>query len=157
LREKIKHNIEETIMNYALMAFRLKHQLSSLIFSARTAENLAQNFLAPKRFEVKGWEHKAEQQGQRFQLSPDISAIRWGARHEWVEDKEVENKNILLVHGWESRGTQLFGLIEGLVAKGYSVVAIDMPGHGHSKGDTSNATYSRKRLFWRKDLAIEEF
>jgi pimeloyl-ACP methyl ester carboxylesterase len=139
LREKIKHNIEEIIMNYALMAFRLKHQLSSLIFSARTAENLAQNFLVPKRFEVKDWEHKAEQQGQRFQLSPDISAIRWGARHEGVEDKEVENKNILLVHGWESRGTQLFGLIEGLVAKGYSVVAIDMPGHGHSKGDTSNA------------------
>lgn len=126
-------------MNYALMAFRLKHQLSSLIFSARTAENLAQIFLVPKRFEVKDWEHKAEQQGQRFQLSPDISAIRWGAHHEGRESKEIENKQILLVHGWESRGTQLFGLIEGLVAKGYSVVAIDMPGHGHSKGDTSNA------------------
>lgn len=129
-------------MNYALMAFRLKHQLSSLMFSARTAENLAQNFLTPKRFEIKDWEHRAEKQGQRFQLTPDISAIRWGAHHQVVEGdegKKVENKQILLVHGWESRGTQLFGLIEGLVAKGYSVVAIDMPGHGHSKGDTSNA------------------
>jgi pimeloyl-ACP methyl ester carboxylesterase len=122
------------IMNYALMAFRLKHQLSSLMFSARTAENLAQNFLMPKRFEIKDWEHKAEQQGQRFQLTSDISAIRWGA-----ENKSLGNKQILLVHGWESRGTQLFGLIEGVVANGYSVVAIDMPGHGHSKGDTSNA------------------
>jgi len=121
-------------MNYALMAFRLKHQLSSLMFSARTAENLAQNFLMPKRFEIKDWEHKAEQQGQRFQLTSDISVIRWGA-----ENKSLGNKQILLVHGWESRGTQLFGLIEGLVANGYSVVAIDMPGHGHSKGDTSNA------------------
>jgi len=129
-------------MNYALMTFRLKHQLSSLMFSARTAENLAQNFLTPKRFEIKDWEHRAEKQGQRFQLTPDISAIRWGAHHQVVEGdegKKVENKQILLVHGWESRGTQLFGLIEGLVAKGYSVVAIDMPGHGHSKGDTSNA------------------
>jgi len=129
-------------MNYALMTFRLKHQLSSLMFSARTAENLAQNFLTPKRFEIKDWEHRAEKQGQRFQLTPDISAIRWGAHHQVVEGdegKKVESKQILLVHGWESRGTQLFGLIEGLVAKGYSVVAIDMPGHGHSKGDTSNA------------------
>jgi pimeloyl-ACP methyl ester carboxylesterase len=127
------------IMNYALMAFRLKHQLSSLLFSARTAENLAQNFLRPKRFEIKGWEHKAEQQGQRFQLTADISAIRWGANNSEIENKSLGNKQILLVHGWESRGTQLFGLIEGLVANGYSVVAIDMPGHGHSKGDTSNA------------------
>jgi pimeloyl-ACP methyl ester carboxylesterase len=125
------------IMNYALMAFRLKHQLSSLISSARTAENLAQNFLIPKRFEIKDWEHKAEQQGQRFQLTPEISAIRWGANSEGKA--QANNKQILLVHGWESRGTQLFGLIEGLVAEGYSVVAIDMPGHGHSKGDTSDA------------------
>jgi pimeloyl-ACP methyl ester carboxylesterase len=127
------------IMNYALMAFRLKHQLGSLISSTRTAENLAQIFLTPKRFEVKDWEHKAEQQGRRFQLTPDISAIRWGANNSEVEGNALENKQILLVHGWESRGTQLFGLIEGLVTKGYSVVAIDMPGHGHSKGETSNA------------------
>lgn len=121
-------------MNYALMAFRLKHQLSSLISSARTADKLAQNFLIPKRFEIKDWEHKAEQQGQRFQLTPEISAIRWGD-----QPSEGDNKQVLLVHGWESRGTQLYGLIEGLVTQGYSVVAIDMPGHGHSSGDSSNA------------------
>jgi pimeloyl-ACP methyl ester carboxylesterase len=130
-RSKIEEKLKEIIMNYALMAFRLKYQLSSLVFSARTAENLAQMFLTPKRSKVKNWEHKAEQQGQRFQLTPDISAIRWGAK--------TDNKQILLVHGWESRGTQMFGLIEGLVAQGYSVVALDMPGHGHSNGDTSNA------------------
>lgn len=132
-------------MNYALMAFRFKTQLSSWVAPTKTAQKLAENFLTPKRFAIKDWEHKAEQQGQRFQLTPDISAIRWLGKNEErvkgsVENSAVgDNKQILLVHGWESRGTQLFSLIEGLITQGYSVVAIDMPGHGHSKGDTSNA------------------
>lgn len=39
---------------------------------------------------------------------------------------------VLLVHGWEGRGTQLGALIEPLVAAGLSVVAFDAPGHGDS-------------------------
>lgn len=132
-------------MNYALMAFRFKTQLSSWLAPTQTAQKLAEGFLTPKRFVIKDWEHKAEQQGQRFQLAPDISAIRWLGKDEDSAKKGVENstvgsnKQILLVHGWESRGTQLFALVEGLINQGYSVVAIDMPGHGHSKGETSNA------------------
>ena len=125
-------------MNYALMAFRFKTQLSSWVAPTQTAQKLAEGFLTPKRFAIKDWEHKAEQQGQRFQLTPDISAIRWLGKGE-ENSTAGSNKQILLVHGWESRGTQLFALVEGLISQGYSVVAIDMPGHGHSKGETSNA------------------
>ena len=37
---------------------------------------------------------------------------------------------VLLVHGWEGRGTQLGWFIEPLVERGYRVVTFDGPGHG---------------------------
>lgn len=39
---------------------------------------------------------------------------------------------VLLVHGWEGRGSQLGSFVEPLVAAGMSVVAFDAPGHGDS-------------------------
>ncbi len=43
-------------------------------------------------------------------------------------------KTILLVHGWESRGTALRSFVPRLVAAGYRVVAFDGPAHGNSGG-----------------------
>jgi pimeloyl-ACP methyl ester carboxylesterase len=37
---------------------------------------------------------------------------------------------VLLVHGWEGRATQLGAFVPALLAAGYRVVAVDMPGHG---------------------------
>jgi pimeloyl-ACP methyl ester carboxylesterase len=39
---------------------------------------------------------------------------------------------VLLVHGWGGRGAQLGAFVEPLVARGFSVVAFDAPGHGES-------------------------
>lgn len=39
---------------------------------------------------------------------------------------------VLLVHGWEGRGSQLGAFVSPLVAAGMSVVAFDAPGHGDS-------------------------
>ncbi len=47
-------------------------------------------------------------------------------------------KNILLVHGWESRGTAMRTFVPGLVAAGYRVVALDGPAHGNSSGKHTN-------------------
>jgi pimeloyl-ACP methyl ester carboxylesterase len=40
--------------------------------------------------------------------------------------------SVLLVHGWGGRGTQLASFVEPLVARGFSVVTFDAPGHGAS-------------------------
>src|SRR5437016_5869213 len=40
--------------------------------------------------------------------------------------------NVLLVHGWGGRGAQLGALVGPLVARGFSVVTFDAPGHGAS-------------------------
>jgi pimeloyl-ACP methyl ester carboxylesterase len=39
---------------------------------------------------------------------------------------------VLLVHGWGGRGSQLAPLVEPLVARGFSVITFDAPGHGAS-------------------------
>ena len=46
--------------------------------------------------------------------------------------------SVLLVHGWGGRGAQLGALIGPLVARGFSVVTFDAPGHGAS--DTGTVT-----------------
>jgi pimeloyl-ACP methyl ester carboxylesterase len=43
---------------------------------------------------------------------------------------------VLLVHGWNGRGTQLGAFVEPLVARGYRVVAFDAFGHGESSGSS---------------------
>ena len=50
-----------------------------------------------------------------------IETWRWGA-----------GPAVLLVHGWGGRGAQLGAFVEPLVARGFSVVAFDAPGHGAS-------------------------
>jgi pimeloyl-ACP methyl ester carboxylesterase len=50
-----------------------------------------------------------------------IATWRWG-----------HGPTVLLVHGWEGRGSQLGAFVEPLVAAGMSVVAFDAPGHGNS-------------------------
>jgi pimeloyl-ACP methyl ester carboxylesterase len=52
-----------------------------------------------------------------------VAAWRWG-----------HGPAVLLVHGWEGRGSQLGAFVEPLVRAGLSVVAFDAPGHGDSPG-----------------------
>jgi len=120
-------------MNYALEGYKLTNRISSVIAPNWAAKNASIKFLSPKRYEIKAWEKQAEQAGTRFNLSEQVSAIRWS------QSPNTNDKQILLVHGWESRATQMYGLVKGLVKQGYTVIAVDMPGHGHSSGDTSNA------------------
>jgi len=118
----------------AFATYRFKNQLFSRINPSRTAEKALHRFIRPRRFEPKAWEKNAESVGQRFSLNPQVSAIRW-----YPQTKAGAPKKLLLVHGWESRATQMFGLVPALLDIGFEVVAVDMPGHGHSDGEVSHA------------------
>jgi len=48
------------------------------------------------------------------------------------------SKTILLVHGWESRGTGLRTFVPKLVKAGFRVIAFDGPAHGDSSGKSTN-------------------
>lgn len=45
---------------------------------------------------------------------------------------------VVLLHGWGGRGSQLAAFVDPLVAAGFSVIALDAPGHGESGGRQSS-------------------
>ncbi|MFI8519729.1 alpha/beta fold hydrolase [Streptomyces sp. NPDC085481] len=51
---------------------------------------------------------------------------------------------VLLVHGWSSRGSRLAAFAEALLARGYSPVAFDAPGHGDAPGRATNIVEYRE-------------
>ncbi|AOF91614.1 alpha/beta fold hydrolase [Sinorhizobium sp. RAC02] len=77
-----------------------------------------------------GWMRQA----QRVELSfagGTAVAHRFAAR-----PCEAFAGRVLVVHGWGSQAAYLSALTEGLVAAGHEVVALDLPGHGASRGRT---------------------
>ena len=115
-------------MNPQLFFFRIKNKITGSLFPNKLAEKTANLFLTPRRFPIKDWEKEAETRCERLFFGPGLSAARWGQ----------SDKKILIMHGWESRATQMYRLVGELVEHGFEVIAIDAPGHGHSPGNRSN-------------------
>jgi pimeloyl-ACP methyl ester carboxylesterase len=68
---------------------------------------------------------------RRFRVSAAgrrVEAWRWG-----------RGPLVMLVHGWGGRAAQLTSFVAPLVARGFSVVAFDAPGHGRSGRGLSSA------------------
>ena len=57
------------------------------------------------------------------------------ARYSWGAPGLPE---VVLMHGWEGRGSQLGAFVEPLLAAGYRVVSVDAPAHGRSGGRSSS-------------------
>ena len=87
-------------------------------------------FLRPRRFPRPAWE-------SRLLAHADVRTVPWHGRAmpvwSWGEGPQV-----LLVHGWEGRGSQLGAFVEPLVEAGFRVVTFDAPGHGDGPGARSS-------------------
>jgi pimeloyl-ACP methyl ester carboxylesterase len=69
--------------------------------------------------------------GHPFPVEVPLDAPRWrGATRKLAAWRWGEGPTVLLVHGWEGRGSQMAAFVEPLVERGFSVVAFDVPGHG---------------------------
>ncbi len=91
----------------------------------------ARVFLTPRRARLpereRAWLEKARPEifaTGSFQLS----GHRWSA----------SGKRVLLVHGWEGRGSQLGGLALAIAERGFEPITVDLPAHGSSKGAQTN-------------------
>jgi len=115
-------------MDLAFKFLVAKNTIMGTLFPKKTAESAKKLFLTPRKFPVKSWEEALEKTGTRLTLNNGLSAISWGN----------SRRKILLVHGWESRATQMAGYAEDLVAAGFQVVALDGPAHGYSTGKQAN-------------------
>jgi phosphoserine phosphatase/pimeloyl-ACP methyl ester carboxylesterase len=93
----------------------------------RAAEAALVRFVSPERTELRPREVEILATGFPLVFGNGLVATRWGA-----------GPTVLLVHGWEGRGTSLMAFIQPLVDRGFQVVALDGPGHGESPGETTD-------------------
>lgn len=107
----------------ALTAARLGLRLlvpAAPSLAAAYAERL---FLTAPRHRRPAWEEAVLASAEPFHIPHDgsyLPAWRWGAGA----------SPVLLVHGWEGRGSQLGAFVAPLLARGLSVITFDAPGHG---------------------------
>lgn len=96
--------------------------------SARLAANLwrrTKRFPSPKREQVWCQSPNGE---QHLKVGEAVIFIQsWG-----------EGPVVLLIHGWNGRGSQMGGFIAPLIEQGFRVVTFDAPGHGRSDGRDSS-------------------
>lgn len=106
----------------------------------RKIEKLAlRQFRTPRPHHRPGREEKWLATAQRFAIpirppagadvrAPDeLAGWAWGS-----------GPTVLLVHGWEGRGSQMGAFVAPLTAAGYRVVTFDSPAHGESGGKLSS-------------------
>jgi pimeloyl-ACP methyl ester carboxylesterase len=96
--------------------------------ASRLAVNL---FMKPRRFARPAREKELLAEAEPFEVQvgaeSSVQAWRWGS-----------GPAVLLVHGWEGRGSQLAPLVRPLLGRGFSVVTFDAPAHGDSDGSRSS-------------------
>lgn len=73
------------------------------------------------------WLASAKQDVIEHRYGP-LSVSRWGE----------EGPTVLLIHGWNGRGSQMGAFAAPLVEAGYRVVTYDLPAHGRSPGNSTN-------------------
>jgi pimeloyl-ACP methyl ester carboxylesterase len=103
---------------------------ASQVAPGLTARWAEKRFLSPRRHRRPDWEYHGLGAGTPFSLDCGgrrIAAWSWG-----------RGPSILLVHGWEGRGSQLSAFTDALVGAGFRVVTFDAPGHGASEGKRSS-------------------
>jgi pimeloyl-ACP methyl ester carboxylesterase len=90
-------------------------------------------FTTPRRHTRPERERAVLASARNLTIDVTLRAPRWhGATLRLAAWQWGHGPTVLLVHGWEGRGSQLGAVVEPLVAAGLSVVAFDAPGHGDS-------------------------
>ncbi len=109
---------------------------TAFALSDTVGTNLAERlFTSPRRFPRPERERAILATGRRFTVDVNLRSPRWnGERTPVVAWRWGLGPTVLLVHGWEGRGSQLGAFVEPLVRAGLSVVAFDAPAHGDSPG-----------------------
>jgi pimeloyl-ACP methyl ester carboxylesterase len=92
-------------------------------------------FTSPRRHRRPDRERAVLATARPLSIEVALSSPRWrGERRRIAAWRWGYGPAVLLVHGWEGRGTQLGAFVEPLVRAGFSVLTFDAFGHGDSPG-----------------------
>ncbi len=125
-------------MSWQLRALRLAFRALEPV-SVRASGALAELlFFRPPRASLPAGARPLLSRARRFWLAVDgvsVPSWYWG-----------EGPLVALAHGWGSRGGRLTSLVEPLLARGFSVVTFDAPGHGESDSRLGSMPQSARTL-----------
>lgn len=109
---------------------------AAFIVSEGLGSSLAERlFTTPRKYPRPDRERIVLARGVQFDIDVLLRSPRWAGRSTKVAAwRWGVGPTVLLVHGWEGRGSQLGALVAPLVEAGLSVVAFDAPAHGDSPG-----------------------
>jgi pimeloyl-ACP methyl ester carboxylesterase len=115
---------------WALMGLRAFFGVVGAVAPKSAGRLAARMFLNPRRHSTPRRETKWLRRSERRQFQVENHSI---ATYWWGEGPIV-----LLLHGWEGRGSQMGAFVAPLVEAGYRVVAVDLPAHGNSSGHSTD-------------------
>ena len=109
---------------------------TAFVFSEQLGAGLAERlFTTPRHHARPARERAILATARPFTIDVALRSPRWHGQHRQLAAwRWGHGPVVLLVHGWEGRGSQLGALVEPLVAAGLSVVTFDAPAHGDSPG-----------------------
>jgi pimeloyl-ACP methyl ester carboxylesterase len=125
-------NVRQTIKLLKHSLIRTKFQILSKLSSTWAAKEAVQLFFRTYRYKRPEREKKLLSKAKKLTFhweGKQLAAWQWG-----IDSAPV----ILLVHGWNGRGTQLGSFINPLTDAGYKVITYDAPGHGESPGNSAS-------------------
>lgn len=118
-------------MKILLFCIRLLDRISPRL----TVEWAAYLFATPKRIPAPSHELALIRGAEPIEFLCGLKAWKFG-----------KGPPVVLMHGWEGRGSQMAAFAEPLVRKGYSVYAVDGPAHGASPGKQTTPVHFARFL-----------
>lgn len=122
---------KSTIGRIFLKLVRFLFGVGSTLAPGLTSRVAMAVFLKPPKPTRPAWEQEILASARRFDLAVGdhrVAMWTWG---------DLQDKTVLLMHGWGGRGSQLGAFVGPLRQAGYSVVTFDAPAHGDSSGKYS--------------------
>ena len=119
------------INNWKKYYLRLRFGTLGVLFP-RAATEYAYKLFATPRSRAKHWKTDA------IIDSAVVSDLMFDNLKIKIYEWGTGDKIVLLVHGWESRGTALRMFVNPLLKSGFKIVTFDAPAHGDSEGEILN-------------------
>jgi pimeloyl-ACP methyl ester carboxylesterase len=119
-----------TRVDATVVALRLGFQLLGPLAPERAARIAERLFTTPPHHALRSSEEEFLASGAAFVVPHDggeLACWRWG-----------DGPTVLLMHGWGSRAGRFRHFVPALVARGFTAVAVDGPGHGRTGGKSAS-------------------
>lgn len=110
---------------FFLRMARLGFSTLGRIFPQKAGDLAFRLFITPRKRARHKVSDEILEQAEVFDFPYNQGSLKG---YQWGTGQQI----VLLVHGWESRGTALRSFVPGLLELGYKVVTFDAPAHGDS-------------------------